>query len=285
MGPAPLHWGEDNLNSVYHELAESPADYVCVGEPACPVRSGLAPGFLQRICDQLRRAGKEVYASSLMLVRDEEQRRAFDDLARRVGRIEINSAAFMDLAKCYPAVAGGSLNVYNSAAARILGRLGIERIVLPCELGLESIVSISRNCGVATEVVAHGHIPIAISHVCHTSRSSGRNTDGCEKLCERYPDGIVLYAEDRPMFRTEGPQTLSAAAYCLLEYLPQLEEAGVRAVRILPQSRHTGSIVRIYRDVLDHHKRSGDALAELEQLSSEGLCNGWLLGKPGWHYE
>ena len=256
-----------------------------VGETACPIRSGLSPDALEEICDQLGRAGKEVYASSLIIVKDEEERSAFGDLARRVGRVEINSAAFMGLAQRYPAVAGGSLNVYNSAAAGILARLGVERIVLPCELGLECIISISRSCGVATEVVVHGHIPVAISHTCHTSRSSGRNTDGCEKLCERYPDGIALYADEQPMFRTEGPQTLSAAIYCLLEYLPQLEEAGVGVVRILPQPTHTGRIVRIYRDVLNHQRRCCDALAELEELSSDGLCNGWLLGKPGWHYE
>jgi collagenase-like PrtC family protease len=216
-----------------------------------------------------------------MLVKDEKQHLAFNSLAQQVERIEINSPAFLALAQCYPTVIGSFLNVYNSATARILAEKLIERIVLPCELSLESIRCISERSPVATEVIVHGHIPIAVSTSCPTARTFGRNSKQCEMLCRRYPEGMVLEAGDRPMFRIEGPQTLSAATYCLLEYLSELDKAGVDTIRILPQLGQTASVLRIYREVLDHRRETHDALEELKALSSGSLCNGWFLGKAG----
>jgi collagenase-like PrtC family protease/predicted lipid carrier protein YhbT len=260
-------------------------DYVYLGETACPDRSCFSPDFLGRLSDELTRAGKEVYASSLILVRDEEQHGLFKNFARQIQRIEINSPAFLGFARCYPTVIGMFLNVCNSATANILAKHKVERIVLPPELGFQSVASIAKMCTAATELVVHGHIPIAISGTCQTARSLGRNGDGCGRLCQYYPEGMVLEAGDQPLFRIEGPQTLSASTYCLVEYLPQLEKAGVDTVRILPQYEHTDRIVCIYRDVLEHRRSYKDALEELKAVSPGGLCNGWFLGKAGWIYE
>jgi collagenase-like PrtC family protease len=185
----------------------------------------------------------------------------------------------------YPAVTGAFLNVCNTAAANIMARHGIERMVLPYELSLQSIASVASGCTAATEVVVHGHIPIAISRTCLTARSLGSSRQKCGRVCQRYSEGMVLEAQNQPLFRIEGPQTLSAATHCLVEYLSQLERAGVDTVRILPQWNHTASVVRIYRDVLDGRMQRRDAREELEALSPQGLCNGWLLGKAGWMYE
>lgn len=283
VGPAPLHWGVGKLKSLYRELAQAPVDYVYVGETACPSRACFPHDFVSQICNELTTAGTEVYASSPILVREEKQRRTFGRLAELTGRIEINSSAFLESARFYAATAGGSLNVYNSVVANILAEHMVNRVVLPCELNMKSIGSIAGRCDVAIEVVVHGHIPVGISATCLTTRSLGDG--GCEKLCQSYPEGMVLEASDRPLFRIEGLQTLSAASCCLVEYLEQLEEAGVDTVRILPQWNHTARIVRIYRDVLDHRRPCREAMAELKSLSSAGLCNGWFLGKAGWIYE
>lgn len=285
VGSAPSNWGEEKLRSFYRELAASPVDMVYVGETICPDRSCFSPGFLKEICDDLTRAGKEVYASSLILVKDQKQYRAFADLVQQVKRAEINSPAFLALARRYPAAGGMFLNVYNSAAARVLARNMIERIVLPCELGLEAISTIAKRSPVAVEVVVHGHIPIATSITCTTARCLNVDDDNCEKVCRRYPEGMTLRAGDLPMFRIDGPQTLSAATFCLVEYLPELQQAGVDTVRILPQGNHTVRVAHIYRDVLDDSRKTRDALEELSALSNTGLCNGWFHGKAGWVYE
>ncbi len=285
VGPAPSHWGRERIENFYHELARCPVDYVYLGETVCPARSCFSPNFLNSLCDELTKAGKEVYASSLTLIRNEKQYRVFSDLAQRLQHIEINSPAFLGLARHYNAVTGMFLNVYNSATADILAEHMVKRIVLSSELSFQSVASIAKRCTVATEVVVHGHIPIGISGKCHTARSLGQNGDGCRQLCHQYPEGMVLEAGDRPMFRIDGPQTLSAATYCLVEYLPQLVKVGVDTMRILPQWNHTGRIVRIYRDVLEHRRHCADAAEELKAISPMGLCNGWFRGKAGWVYE
>jgi hypothetical protein len=237
---------------------------------------------LGRLCDELTAADKQVYASSLNLVTEQEQYRAFKDIAERLQRIEINSPAFLALARRYPAVTGVFLNVCNSVAADILAGQMVRKVVLPCELSFSSISSIAKKAKVATEIVVHGHIPIAISGTCYTARLLGPNGDGCGKRCRDYPEGMVLEASGQPLFCLDGPQTLSAMTYCLVEYLPELEKAGIDTVRILPQWNHTARIVCIYKDVLEHRKHRRDALEELRAISPMGLCNGYFIGKAGW---
>ncbi len=285
VGPAPSHWGTSRLKSFYRQVARGPADYVYLGETVCPRRSRLTPDLAGSLHEELSGAGKEVYASSLILTRTEAQCRHFDDLARQIGRIEINGPAFLDLMRRYPAVGGMSLNVCNSTTARLFARRGARRIVLPCELGLRSIRCIAGRSPVAVEVVVHGHLPVAMSGTCYTARCFGQAADGCGESCGRYPVGMVLEAGGRPIFRIDGPQTLSAGSHCLIEHLTALAAAGVHSVRILPQVDHTDRIVRIYRDVLDGRRDCRDALSELRALSSGPLCNGWFLGKAGWEYE
>ncbi|MFQ6034412.1 MAG: U32 family peptidase [Sedimentisphaerales bacterium] len=285
VGPAPSHWGRERIESFYRELCQSPVDYVYLGEIACPERSCFTPDFFNRLCDELSQAGKKVYASSLILVRDEKQYRAFEEMAQRLQRVEINSPAFLGLARRWPCVTGTFLNVYNSAAVNILAKHMVERIVLSPELSFQSITSITKRCTVATELIVHGYVPIAMSGTCQTARSLGQNGHGCGKSCQCYPEGMVLMAGDRSLFRIEGPQTLSAAIYCLVEYLPWLEKAGIDTIRILPQWNHTGRIVNIYRDVLHNRRDCRDAVEELKAITPVELCNGWLLGKAGWLYE
>ena len=285
VGPAPSNWGVTRLTSFYREMAQSSADYVHLGETVCPERPCLSPGLVNDICDELGKAGKEVYASSLTLARGGAQQEAFIALAERIGRIEVNSPAFLPLMRRYPAVSGMFLNVCNSTAARIFARHGAERIVLPCELGLDSIRAIAAKSPADVEVVVHGHVPIAVSGTCYTARCLGRAGNRCGRACEDYPDGMTLQAGRRQMFRVEGFHTLSAGTCCLVEYLAHLASAGVHSVRILPQTSGTGRVVRIYRDVIEGHRDCRSALEELRELSSGQLCNGWLAGRAGWIYE
>jgi collagenase-like PrtC family protease len=260
-------------------------DRVYLGETACSHRSCFSPEFVTEILQELSRADKEVYASSVALVRDTAEHEVFEELAQCVRRVEINSPAFLGLARRYPAVGGMFLNVYNSATARLLAQHTIEGIVLPSELSLESVACIAGNCPTATEVLAYGHIPIAVSCECNSARALRRGAEQCEEPCRGYPEGLVLNAGGESMFRVEGQQVLSAATWCLVEDLHELERAGVDMVRILPRRNHTGRIAAIFREVLDRRRGPTDALRELEAISGGKLCNGWLFGKAGWSYE
>ncbi len=271
----------------YREMAEAPVDDVYLGEIACVKRSCLSPEVVSRIARELTRAGKDVYLSSPVLVTSEEERCVFETLSQSVGTIEINSPAFLSLARSRRAVAGAFLNVCNSAAARMLADLGVDRVAFPTELSREALRTVVKGCPLKTEAVVHGHIPLALSRRCHTARALMRTSRHCGQACREYPDGMVLEAGRHALFRVDGPLTLSASSYCLVEYLPSLERIGVTCVRIQPQTEHTARIISIYRSVLDRPSRTTmrQALDELTVLSSPGICNGWFLGKAGWIYE
>ncbi len=285
LGPAPSHWGKSKLESFYRQIAQSPVDYVYLGETVCQDRLSFDPDLWFSLSDMLKDAGKEVYASSSILVKDQKQYRDFEIIARRIKNIEINSPSFLGLAQDYAAVTGVFLNIYNSTAANILAKRNIKRVVLPPEMNLDSIGSFVKRCTVPTELIVHGNVPVAMSGTCQTARSFECNGNGCGRICQRYPDGIVLKAGERPLFRIDGPQTLSAAACCLVEYLEKLVQTGIDTMRILPQWEHTIRIVQIYRDVLEHRMHCADAAKELKAISTGGVCNGWFLGKAGWLYE
>ena len=187
VGPAPCSWGEEKLTNFYQEIAESPADDVYLGEVVCAKRSCLSPEMVSHIARALAHAGKTLYLSSPALVTNQEERREFDLLWRHVKCVEINSTAFLATARSRPAVAGAFLNVYNSSAARMLGRLGVVRVVFPSEISREPLESLVKRSGLKVEVVVHGHIPIALSRNCHTARALMRDERSCGAACRRFP--------------------------------------------------------------------------------------------------
>lgn len=89
-----------------------------------------------------------------------------------------------------------------------------------------------------------------------------------------------------PFLAVNGLQTLSHTAMNLIEGIPLLAQAGVRALRLSPQRCDMVSVAGAFRDVLDGRSepaRMRAALAEL--LPGIPFANGFLHGQvgAGWH--
>jgi collagenase-like PrtC family protease len=132
------------------------------------------------------------------------------------------------------------------------------------------------------EVFGYGRLPLAFSARCFTARRFNRQKEDCGYACLEFPDGMALATrEGKPFLAVNGVQTLSAGAYCLVQELGALREAGVALLRVSPQSKDTVEILFALRAACDGHLSSFDARKALAALAPGALWNGFWHGRPG----
>jgi len=78
---------------------------------------------------------------------------------------------------------------------------------------------------------------------------------------------------------------------CLLEYLPELINAGVDSLKIEGRMKginYVASVIRAYREALDSYRENPETyvvkkewLDELKKISHRGYTSGFLFGPPG----
>ncbi|WP_048818056.1 peptidase U32 family protein [Desulforamulus hydrothermalis] len=188
-------------------------------------------------------------------------------------------------------------NTTNWASAAFWQRLGVQRIVLARELSLEEIRTISSRVDVQLEAFVHGAMCMAYSGRCLLSNfMTGRdaNRGDCAQSCRwRY----YLVEEKRPgqYFPVEednrGTYFMSSKDLCLLEYLPQLAQAGVTSFKIegrMKSIHYLATVVKIYRQAIDSYLQDPAGyqvlpqwLAELTKVSHRAYTTGFLLGDRG----
>jgi collagenase-like PrtC family protease len=290
LGPILYFWERDIVMDFYRAVANSPVDIVYLGEAICSKRRLIKPEDWIAIGRELREAGKEVILSTLTLVEAASEASAVRRLcengeftveANDITAIQYLSAAGRSF------VTGPSVNIYNHRSLELLAARGMQRWVLPVELGLETLSELQqyRPEGVETEVFALGRLPLAYSARCYTARSENLPKDDCRFKCIEYPDGRLLRTrEDEDFLVLNGIQTQSALTHHGLEQVPELGRLGVDVLRISPQFEGTIEIV----DLFDQARKGADPVALLDSLQAllpNGSCNGYLLNRPGMDYE
>ena len=290
LGPILYFWERDIVMDFYRAVANSPVDIVYLGEAICSKRRLIKPEDWIAIGRELREAGKEVILSTLTLVEAASEASAVRRLcengeftveANDITAIQYLSAAGRSF------VTGPSVNIYNHRSLELLAARGMQRWVLPVELGLETLSELQqyRPEGVETEVFALGRLPLAYSARCYTARSENLPKDDCRFKCIEYPDGRLLRTrEDEDFLVLNGIQTQSALTHHGLEQVPELDRLGVDVLRISPQFEGTIEIV----DLFDQARKGGDPVALLDTLQAllpNGSCNGYLLNRPGMDHE
>ena len=232
LGPIPWFWTRERVTGFYRDVADSPADIVCLGEVVCSKRRELTPGDWLAIGRELREAGKEVVLSTLTLVEAASE-------AAQVRRLCANEE-FPVEANDYTAIryltesgrafsTGPAVNIYNHRSLALLARQGLRRWVLPVELGLDALAELQqrRPDDVETEVFAFGRLPLAWSARCYTARSHNLPKDDCQFKCQDYEQGITVFSQEKQIFsQINGIQTQSGHVTNLLQ----------RAVKVMPRA-------------------------------------------------
>ena len=286
LGPLLYYWQRDTVFNFYQAVAASPVDIVYVGEAVCSRRRELRLTDWLDVAKMLADAGKEVVLSTQVLIESGADVTTLHKIAANGNfTVEANDmGAVHCLAGKAPFVGGPHLNIYNVPTLQWMATLGMQRWVMPLEMGRDdlAVMQQGRPAGLQTEVFAYGRMPLAFSARCFTARHCNLPKDDCQFRCIEHSDGLLLRTRESENFLVlNGIQTQSAKVYNLLPELGALRDAGVDVVRVSPQAAHTPEILELFHAVMAGQTPVDAALQAMADLMPDQACNGYWYGKPG----
>jgi putative protease len=256
-----------------------------------------APNFdqkaLQDAVELLRLHRKRLYVTVNTLINDTELGPALDYLVTLynmgVDAVIIQDLGLIRLARRYlpdlPLHASTQMTVHNSDGAQFLKELGLKRVVLARELSREEVGQIAAIAGIEIEVFVHGALCVCYSGQClFSSMVGGRsgNRGRCAQPCRMEYQWIH---NGRPA-PTNGSHLLSPKDLALITLIPELDRAGVTALKIegrMKRPEYVYGVVKAYRRCLDRYAAAPDEyqvtaaeLRELEETFNRGFTTGYF---------
>jgi collagenase-like PrtC family protease len=289
LGPLLYYWQRETVLEFYETIAKTPVDIVYLGETVCSRRRELRLADWLGIAARLIEAGKEVVMSTQVLIESGSDVTTLHKIAEMSAQgdfmVEANDmGAVHCMAGKKPFVGGPHLNIYNVPTLQWMAPLGMQRWVMPLEMGRDDLALMQqgRPLGLQTEVFAYGRMPLAFSARCFTARHCNLPKDDCQFRCIEHPDGLLLRTrEDEGFLVLNGIQTQSAKVYNLLPELGAMRALGVDVVRVSPQAQHTPEILQLFHGVLMQQTPLDTAMQAIAGLMPDQSCNGYWYGKPG----
>ncbi len=264
--------------------------------------------------DEIRQAvelahgqSKKIYLAVNMLCRDkhlDELNSYLDEVkSLKPDALIISDPGTMRLAKSIcpdlPIHLSTQANTLNSQSVHFWSEQGVKRIVLARELSQDEVAGIAHESPCELEVFVHGALCIAYAGRCYLSaylegRESNEGT--CFQPCRN--DYYVVkksgrHAEELFEFDYDADNSyiFNSRDLCLIEYLPQLADAGISALKIegrMKTEYYVAVVTRVYRQALDmmrdHKEISASQLElwkdELQKISHRQYTSGFFGGEP-----
>lgn len=186
--------------------------------------------------------------------------------------------------------ASTQIDAMNPDAVLALAEAGASRVTLARELSLEAIAACA-DTGVEVESFVHGAICYSYSGQCLMSSMIGRrsaNRGLCAQPCRL---SYELLDGAGAVVATPGRHLLSPKDMAGIAHLPQLAQAGVRALKIegrMKAPEYVAIVTGVYRAALDRALAHPDGFqvlpAEwemLEEAFNRGFTDGYLTGERG----
>ncbi len=271
---------------------------------------------LPRIFDFLHRKGVKGFVTFNTLIFDRELPVAEQALAAiaRAGAdailVQDLGAARLARAVCpeLPLHASTQMTVSSAEGAAIARELGVTRIVLPRELSIEEIRTLSAGTDLELECFVHGALCVSWSGQCltsealqHRSANRGQCAQSCRLPYDLVVDGGVTSAwRRRSASPADGPERKAEASidqqlkYLLsprdlaaYDLLPELIDAGVSCFKIegrMKGPEYVANVVEKYRRALDAaaegaaYPLTARDEEELRYSFSRSFSHGFLTG-------
>ncbi len=188
-------------------------------------------------------------------------------------------------------------NISNSVSAKFFENLGAERIILARECSLNQMSKIAKRLTKAEiEVFVHGAMCTSISGRCYFSQDIcggdpkfSANRGRCTQPCRR--DWTVIDNQNNE-YIYDGVRFMNSRDLCLIEFLPELIEAGVKSLKIegrMREPHYVHWVTKIYREALNAYdkgefttskkKKVGMWINELKKVYNRGFTRGFLFNR------
>ncbi len=177
----------------------------------------------------------------------------------------------------YPEIemhASTQMGIHNLEGVRVAERLGFKRVVLARETPLDEISRIRENSDIEIEYFVQGALCVSFSGNCYFSsyeHSASGNRGKCKQLC-RLP--YTLLKDDREV---KSGYLLSAKDFNMLDRLPDLESAGVTAIKIEGRARrpyYVAEATRTYAKAIKNESYMNNLPLAFNRGFTEGYFNG-----------
>ncbi|MDI6689512.1 MAG: U32 family peptidase [Actinomycetota bacterium] len=284
IGPLPTNWGKEKILDYYRKVAAHPAiNRAYVGEIACTKRDILDPELFIEIQDSLKKAGKEVILSTLVLPTNEEDLNKSRALMAKAHEIEVNNMGIFNVwlkeFREKSLTLGPFFNVYNPQSARFLLKYKIRRILFPVDISMNTMEKMCQEIDIPFEVVVYGNFPIAFSWRCYTARAFGKLRRDCGFKCYEVKNLPQATLEDEPLFMMNGPAVYNAKTYCLISHLKRFRGMGVAGIRIETIPENVVGVADIFKAVIDGEISPTQAEKKLASLSAYRLDTCYFTGR------
>lgn len=187
-------------------------------------------------------------------------------------------------------------NTLNYESVKFWQDLGATRVILARELPIRDIAEIRKKVpDIELESFIHGSQCVSFSGRCllsdyFTNGERKANHGNCSQPCRW---SYKLVEETRPGQYYEihqderGSHILSPKDLCLVEYLPQLIEAGVDSLKVEGRTKslyYVSAVAKTYRAAIDECLKNPSAdlhkyFIELQKVGNRGYTTGFALGE------
>ncbi len=187
-------------------------------------------------------------------------------------------------------------NTLNYESVKFWKDLGASRVILARELAIKDIAEIRKQVpDIELECFVQGAQCVSFSGRCllsdyFTNGERDANHGNCSQSCRW---SYKLVEETRPGEYYEinqderGSHILSPKDLCLVEYLPQLIEAGVDSLKVEGRTKslyYVSAVARTYRAAIDECIANPSAdlhkyFIELQKVGNRGYTTGFALGE------
>ncbi len=187
-------------------------------------------------------------------------------------------------------------NVSNSESAKFYESLGAERIVLARECSLVQIKEITKKMTDAQiEAFIHGAMCSSISGRCYLSQTlsgsqnQSANRGRCTQPCRREWK-LIAPGKDSHEFIYDGKRIFNSRDLCMINYIPDLIESGIKTFKIEGRMRHphyVETVSRVYREAIDAYYggvfkqklKKEKWITQLKQVYNRGFTTGFYFNQ------
>lgn len=263
-------------------------------------------GELTRAVEEAHKRGKSIHIT-VNIKPHEHDLTGLDDYLRFLEKLHVDGAIVSDegvfrracaAAPNLPIHISTQVSATNSETILFWHDLGVKRIVLAREVGLDEIRAIRKKIPREVELEAFGHGAMCISYSGRCLLSSymanrDANRGDCAHACrwnyalveEKRPGEFYPIEEDE-----RGTYILNSKDLMTLPYLEEVVDAGIDSLKIegrVKTSYYVATVVRAYRLALDAIRAGGfdaemkrELVSEIKKASYRDFTDGFYHKKP-----